>query len=305
MRIKRSPEKRRFSHLALLAGACFFNIFPSAHLSGQQSALHSQTHSKVTMRTDVPELSFDVASIRETRPAAGYSQRLANPPHHSEFDASSLWVTQIIGEAYDVDYSNQVIGGPNWIHSERFDIKAKSDSVVDDQLTKMSDEQARLVKQHMLQQLLADRFRLRVHEESKERPTFALRTGKRAPKLHESLLANGVIGKNVPFDDSHGIRSQGSSLGVELIGHGASMTQLAGLLGFYLRTPVVDQTGLKGIYDFDLQFHGQRSDFQDESSDVWPPAETAVQEQLGLTLVLTKNPVEMIVIDAIEKPSPN
>lgn len=79
---------------------------------------------------------------------------------------------------------------------------------------------------------------------------------------------------------------------------------MAGWLQFYLGKRVVDLTGLTGTYNFTLQFHGTLSDMQTDNGSAWPPIETAIQ-QLGLELRDTKVPLQVVVIDHIEQPSPN
>ena len=80
---------------------------------------------------------------------------------------------------------------------------------------------------------------------------------------------------------------------------------MAGWLQFYLGKRVIDQTGVSGTCNFRLQFHGTLSDMQEEDDSMWPPVETAVREQLGLDLKDTKAPLQFLVIDQIEMPSPN
>jgi|SRR5271154_7443810 len=94
--------------------------------------------------------------------------------------------------------------------------------------------------------------------------------------------------------------------GYEFIAHGATMKSLADILETLFQTPVSDETGLTGKYDFTLQYNGATPD--DDSTDddtVWPPLLTAIQDQLGLKLKATKAPIKVLVIDHIDKPSEN
>jgi uncharacterized protein (TIGR03435 family) len=224
------------------------------------------------------------------------------------------WVVQLIGWAYGVDFRVQVVGGPDWVqmarsNEVRFDVQATSDSATDDKLAKLSDDQARLEKQHMIQALLADRFGLKVHMETRPEPAFALTVAKHGPKLQK--------GEPPPPRPEHldgpwpaAIGSHRDPRGMEIVAHGASiggasMVDLAGWLQFYLGKRVIDKTGITGTYNFTLHFHGTLSDMETNDGSMWLPVETAMQEQLGLQLRDTEVPAQVLVIDHIEMPSPN
>jgi uncharacterized protein (TIGR03435 family) len=299
-RVIRKPNS---SGMAFLAIAYFVIVLiPTAF--GQSN---SKEQSLVATKTYIPTLSFDVASIRESNHNENYSEFLDSPPHSSRFDELDLRISQVIGAAYAVNYRFQLSGGPDWITSTRFNIHAKSDSAIDRQLANLSDEHAKLEKQHMLQMLLADRFKLRVHREMREGPVYVFTTAKTKPRLGKtSITALEDDKTKAATSDAHkGIWSSGSSHGIELNAHETSIQELAGLLSYYLRATVLDQTGLTDSYNFILQFHGTLSDLQSDDPSLWAPVEKAVQEQLGLNLRLTKGPIDTIVIDTIEKPSEN
>ena len=251
----------------------------------------------------IPSLTFNVTSVREC-PPGDHGQRFVNPPHSSRLDGSGLWVVQLIGWAYGVDWRSQIFGSPDWAQSTRFNIQATSDSLADDILAKLSDDQSKLEKQHMLQALLADRFRLKAHMETKQLPVFALMIAKHGPRLKREGPMPSNSGKaNEPRYPRIGTR--GDPQGIAIVAHGASMADFIELLQFYLRKTVFDETGLTGNYDFTLQFHGTLSDMGDNEDSKWPPVETAIQEQLGLQLKETKGPVKVLVIDRLDKPSEN
>ncbi len=146
----------------------------------------------------------------------------------------------------------------------------------------------------MLQTLLADRFNLKVHREMKEMPVYALVVGKNGPKFKESAPDaaftgyGGVNGRNQYMKQTK-----------------ATMEDLAGALGIFADRPIVDKTGLTGTYDYrvdatpDFRLHNGSEDLND--IDIF----RAVQEQLGLKLEPQKAPVEILVVDHIEKPSGN
>lgn len=239
-----------------------------------------------------PTLTYDVASIRRCKGQGCDMQGADDPLHLARLDGKGVWVVQLIGWAFGVDWKSQVQGGPDWVRSAGLEIHAKSDSVADDRLTRISDDDARLEKQHMLQSLLAERFRLRAHAEIRQTQVFVLTIARGGPKLHRA-------------DNTGTIGARGAPKGIEILGHGVRIADFLAFLKFYLRVDVIDKTGLADIYDFDLQFHGKRSDIESDDAAKWPPAETAMKEQLGLELRETTGPMKFVVIDHIEMPSEN
>lgn len=261
----------------------------------------------------VPTLTYDVASIRECPP--GPQNNGANDPIHSgRVIGTCDWAAQLIGWAYGVDYRVQVVGGPDWVkvaraNEERFTVQARSDSATDNKLATLSDDQAKLEKEHMLRVLLEDRFRLKAHIETRPEPAFVLTVAEHGPKLQKgSPPPPRPEGRTGPW--AAPIESERDPRGMSVVAHGASIggesnQDLAGWLQFYLGKRVIDQTGITGTYNFTLQFHGTLSDMQTEDDSMWPPAETAIREQLGLELRDTKAPQQVLVIDHIEMPTPN
>ena len=173
----------------------------------------------------------------------------------------------------------------------------------------MTDAQMKTTVEQMrqkLQALLADRFQLTIHHETKEQPVYALVIGKNGSKLQESQM------KPV---DRHRLMRMGRS---ELDAEGAAIDMLTSTLSNVLGRPVIDRTGLKGDYDFKLQWTpdpSQSGGFggpPPPGVEAPPPPDpngpsifTAIQEQLGLRLESQKGPVDLIVIDRVEKLSEN
>jgi uncharacterized protein (TIGR03435 family) len=213
----------------------------------------------------------------------------------------------LIRMAFKFD-SFQISGEPGWANTTRFDVQAKADSSVDQVLAKLSNDQARQEKLHMLQMLLVDRFNLKVHEETKEGQTFALTVMKSGPKFHETKpdTPDPTEAKDHPDQKMPSLYQSGDGRrGYEFIAHGATMKSLAQALEGQFQTSVSDETGLTGKYDFTLQYHGATTDDSTDDDTVWPPLLTAIQDQLGLKLKATKAPVKILVIDHIDKPSEN
>jgi uncharacterized protein (TIGR03435 family) len=157
----------------------------------------------------------------------------------------------------------------------------------------------------MFQALLTDRFRLRLHHETKVMRVYALVVAKKGSKLRAEDASQLMLdGNPVPV----GVGTYLSSTGPRLIGKGASIGQLADALARMLQGPVTDRTGLAGAFAFDVHFAKDSPQAAGaETTDVGhlPSLETAIQEQLGLKLESERGPVEILVIDHVEKPSEN
>jgi uncharacterized protein (TIGR03435 family) len=190
----------------------------------------------------------------------------------------------------------------------------------------MIEEQRNVENRRMLQSLLADRFKLTLHRETKQVGTYVLVSAKNGPKLEEAkpgnVYLNGIRDNGEPLGP--GVYKLGRYVGgrAELIGQGLPMSTLVQLLSEkILNRSVLDNTGLTGNYDFTLQwtiagesqgpmFKEARYD-QQATGTTHPPESpgssffTAIQEQLGLKLESQDGPVEILVIDHVEKPSGN
>jgi uncharacterized protein (TIGR03435 family) len=182
------------------------------------------------------------------------------------------------------------VGGPSWIGADRFDITAT-----------MPEGAAMRDLPVMLQALLADRFRLAVHAETRETPMYALVVARGDGRLGPQL-------KNAPLDCeiAAGERSRCSlQVSDKITGRGQRMSALARMLAQFAGRPVIDRTGLAGGFDFDLESPdiagGPRATGPD--SDSGGGIFTALEEQLGLKLSATKGPLEFVVIDSAERPT--
>ena len=185
----------------------------------------------------------------------------------------------LIRNAYGV-LPFQLAGEPKWSESDRFDINATNAS--GQQITQES-------LKPLLQGLLADRFHLKAHWETQEKPIYALLVEKNGPKFQPYARA-----------PQHGMNTSKVPGKVNMRGSDVPMTELASNLGNQLQRFVVDETGLPGHYDFLLHWN---PDPAEDSTE--PTLPTALHEQLGLKLESRKGPVQMLVIDSAEKPSEN
>jgi uncharacterized protein (TIGR03435 family) len=223
---------------------------------------------------------FDVVSIRPNRPD---DRGGGMKPIPGGFSARNLSVNTLIQAAYDLKQW-QIVGGPGWVATDHYDIEAKAEG-----------NPGFKEKLEMFRPLLADRFQLKFHRETRRMPIYSLTPGKNGPKLQATTA--GIRGYIRP----------GRGL---IEGKAVSMRTLADLLGGSLGQPVTDATGLAGGFDvrlewtptegeLDYNFDGRPVDAN--GSSIF----TAIQEQLGLKLEPGKGPVEVLVVDHVERPSAN
>lgn len=216
---------------------------------------------------------FDVISVKANR--SGASQSRGINIEGSRIVGENLPLRTLIQQAYGVlDF--QIDGGPKWMDSERFDIQASTGRPEAIRLSELGP---------LLQELLADRFHLVTHRETKERQTYVLSVDKGGPKLRAT--------EETPAQSM-------SAVSRKMIGNGVTMGALAyriAIQPMFTGRTVIDKTGLKGFYDFTLEWEAGDDD---ESSLL-----RALREQLGLRLSSEKGPVEVLVIDGAEKPSGN
>jgi bla regulator protein blaR1 len=293
----------------LLVGAIMLSLANSSQVRAQSESVTNKS---------APPRSFEVASIKPNHSAApNRFFRFSDP---SRMSIDNMPVKDLIEFAYHVQ-PFQISGGPGWINSQGYDVQAKVDDSVVAQLQKLPPEERMDQFRLMLQSLLADRFKLKLSHETKQLPIFDLVVAKGGPKLTPATVPTAP-----PTAGANGrSRPRGPMLMFSpgrLTGKAVDMSALAEVLG---RDPalggrlVVDQTGLKGKYDFTLQFAPERemlipgtTDRPPMPADAPPPPDanapsifTAIQEQLGLKLEPTKGPVQTFVIESIEQPSEN
>lgn len=149
----------------------------------------------------------------------------------------------------------------------------------------------------MLQALLADRFHLRLHREMRQVAAYLLTVGKNGPKFKEAAGEGGPLLWGLS-------RKPNGDPAVRLTGDKTSMTRLADSLASLTGRPVLDRTGLKGSFDFTMEYASE-PDAPGSTPFSGPSMFSAFQEQLGLKLDAAKAPVEVLVIDSVEKPSAN
>ena len=225
---------------------------------------------------------FEVATIKPASPDAR-GNSINNRP--GIFEVRNGSVRSLVQYGYSI-HPAQVIGGPDWINSDRFDITAKleqQESETDPNRVSTRDKRGRSA----VRALLVERFQLRLRQESRELPVYSLIVDKGGHKLTPSATGAG----RVFTSSSNAIRTMNSE--------GFSSKGIAENFSF-LDRPVLDETGLSGLFDFKLTW----SDSLDADATA-PSIFTAVREQLGLKLEAKKGQVGIYVIEKVEKPSGN
>jgi uncharacterized protein (TIGR03435 family) len=239
--------------------------------------------------------AFDVASVKANH--SGLPTVNFGMPGGGRFTATNAPLRELIRVAFDNLPDFLIPDAPDWIRVERFDIVAKAEGAADrDQLFAM------------IRTLLTDRFKVATHRETRELPQYTLvrakPDGALGPRLRPAaadcaaIMAAAQNGTPPPRSDRVLCGSRNRP-GLLAIG-GMTMDRIARGLWTQLGRVVIDRTGLQGSYDLDLEFAPDLSTPSDLTSIF-----TAVQEQLGLKLESTKGPVEVIVIDHVERPTEN
>jgi uncharacterized protein (TIGR03435 family) len=265
------------------------------------SCLHAQTPI-VEEPNYTPTLTFDVATIRLAPPPdANFHVSVSSPPHSSRFEATNLPIKALLHIAYGFDAP--VDGAPDWTTNTFYNIQARSDEATDARLAKLTDNEVRLEKRNAIRVLLTDRLNLKTHLETRNSSIYNLVVVKGGVKMQVAPAppapAEGEAPPPRPQADYH---AHGSEHGLELVISNASMMSVISLLSSMVEVPVIDRTGLTGVYNFTLQFGRDWSAHDPES---WPSIFTAVQEQLGLKLEAVHESVPNLVIDHITKPTEN
>ena len=215
--------------------------------------------------------SFEVASVKSVNPPAG-PHVVSLIVNHGKLNIEAAELRQIVGLAYAIQRI-RVQGGPGWADSDQFDIVAKAEN----------PDATRDEIRSMLQTLLAERFKLMVHRETKQIAAYTLVVAKSGSKLKEAAP-----------DKKSGFSNTVTPTGEQLtVVEASPLRILVNMLANTLGGPVVDKTGLDKLYDYTFQ---------------WPSPDSSLStslDQLGLKLETRREPVEVLVMDRAERPSAN
>jgi uncharacterized protein (TIGR03435 family) len=272
-----------------------------------------------------PDPEFEAASAKRNTSVDGRRNLEVTPG--GRFVATYATLRELVTLAYPlpsgrVRDDSQISGGPSWINSDHFDVVAKAagmpaglDSNVPAGAARHEEinaiEQVRL----MLRTLLADRFKLTVHNEIMNRPVYALviarRDGRLGPHLHKveidcAALRDGVQRSVRPEPGMAGCGGFRLLRAGRLTGHAVTMSLLAASLPGSVGRIVLDRTGLSGLFDLDLEWTLEQAPSLGTGAPL--PTDgvsifTAVQEQLGLKLESTEGRLDVLVLDRVEKPT--
>jgi bla regulator protein BlaR1 len=256
--------------------------------------------------------AFEVASVKANKSEDRRRGGMQVSP--GRFSATNVPLYALITAAYSLPFqSNRLSGGPDWIRSERFDIEAKAaeGAFAGEATNKDRDAKLRL----MLQALLADRFKLIIRRDTKELPVYALVVGKNGLKLKKAAIDE----KDCPAGDTDRAGACHSFMGGQGRGLHAKAADMGDLVLFvsnWTDRPMVDRTGIKGLYEFETEgwvplrprqvLPGAEPSAEDLAmADPSRPTLFSILEQLGLKLESQKAPIEMFVIERVERPGEN
>jgi uncharacterized protein (TIGR03435 family) len=303
-------SKENCTRLLLVAATCF-----GLAIASSAQIIHASD----------PLPSFEVATIK---PASSQPRPSSASP--AEVHISNVTVRNLIEQAYGIPWTSaeneRVLGGPAWLDTNHYDIVARIPGDLAEVQQKLSRDQQKRQISLMLQSLLAERFHLKLHFETRVLTVYALVVAKPNPKLvestkqiesTESTAQESPIAIRLPSrpeDVRHGILVLYKGQSAEMTGRQASLDDLVRWFAGYSEVggrPVVNQTGLSGLYEFTLRWTRQslaatpQPGSSDAAGNDAPPLFTALPDQLGLRLKPAKAPVEVILIDHTDPPTDN
>jgi uncharacterized protein (TIGR03435 family) len=238
--------------------------------------------------TTTKPLTFEVATIKPTA-TTDFWRLLPTPDGYT---ATNVSLFKLIGEAYGIVDPKLISGGPHWIDRDKFDLEAKFDAASVPGAQNLTHTQ----RAAMLQPLLADRFHLKLHHETKYLPVFNLVLAKGDPKLQPTPGApDDMISSTCQYTRGPGYAQAAR----------CSMNNLVDALRDITGRTVIDKTSLTGLFNYTLRWTPDNAPAPAASDTPAPDISTAIQEQLGLKLEPSTAPLDVLVIDSAEKPTPN
>lgn len=303
---ERSKLKRILHLQSLLAGLVILAIPFTSATAAAQVAIAQMAQS---VPAD-PPLVFDVVSIKRNN-SGNRNINIYSPTDGDGMNLTNVLLLDIVAYAYGVQSADLLQGLPVWAKSDRYDIQAKVAGPEVARFRSLNEAQ----RKRMIQSLLGDRFKLKIHRELRSVGIYALVVGKSGPKMKEVKPGDPHPGG---LKEADGTPMQGPALNAtgpgEEKAQEVTMDFFAGSLAGLAGRQVIDKTGLKGVYDFELRFsRGQDPAQTDSSAENTTPASEisapsifdALQEQLGLKLEPQKLSTPVLVIDDVERPSDN
>lgn len=250
-------------------------------LSVAQFPAYPQTPDASKPDAEAKPLTWDVVSVKPHRELDSGGSMYVRP---DGIEINNLTLHSLLWGAFDVKSQDQFSGWPEWANSDRFDVQAKLTAEDAERWHKLHGEEGERQYRQLMRQILEDRFALKTHIERRELPVYELVIAKQGAKLKPAS------------PDSHGLSNYRpgkiSAKSTRII---SLIVNLSGNVG----RVVVDKTGLTGEYDFELTWA------PDNQPDAGPSIFTALQEELGLKLQTARAPIDVVVIDHLERPSEN
>src|SRR5882724_3244936 len=254
-----------------------------------------------------PGFEYEVATIKPHKDDGTNGSPVG--PTADGYRAVNVTIRKTVLYAYSAGLQLEITGEPVWMNEVHYDIEAKFVPEVAEALKKLTPDDRGFVHRFMTQQLLKDRMNFAAHVGTKEVPAYDLVVGKNGPKLKAA---------DPNAKDNGSTSMQPDKVRIILIGKGVPMVTLARNLSGSAGRPVFDETGLNGIYDYTLEIARE----QNMSADVPGEGATgtavtlisdpsgrtvtlALEDQLGLKLVPSRGPMQVVVIEHIEKPDAN
>lgn len=249
-------------------------------LSAQDPAASASAKPQAMASSANPD--WDVATVKPSDPNDASGQHIRMRGRYILLLDTTVEQFLLLG--YGMQKS-QLLNVPEWAKTEKWNVNGVPDTDGEPSWNQL---------QEMMRKILAERFGLKLHHEQRELPVFALAVAKGGPKITPDTS-----------DPNGWMDQQNGTVNGQHFEHlkNASMADLALILQFRVDRPVVDQTGLKGKYDFNLRW--ATDDGAATSSDTPPGLFTAIQEQIGLKLEPVRAPADVLVIDKLEKPGAN
>jgi uncharacterized protein (TIGR03435 family) len=312
MMLRRTQLKSRaipcFVIGAAIALVCSPLLFAARNTSQNpaQTGAASPTQTETLPNWSDPELAkfvYSVVSIKPFKTDDNSGMTLGTQGMPDGYTAA-FPIQGLIYEAYRTDHY-KIVGGTGGVFSELYLVQAKMDPEIMEALQKLPPEKRRIARQHMLQVLLRDYFKVVVRTEIRDVPAYDLAVAKKGSKLTQAADSNPANQKFKWSPDGDGTTQLVSA-------QGQSADSLLAVLSAETGRPVYDKTGLTGVYDFTLKYTPKQF-LMDASApgdtaplpQAAPPIEKALEDQLGLRLVSTTGQMEFIIIDHAERPAGN
>jgi uncharacterized protein (TIGR03435 family) len=233
---------------------------------------------------------FEVATIKQS-PSLDGGGTIFTPPG-GQLRAINIDARSLITFAFRGNqrlFNSQIVNAPTWLESERFDITAKSSEA----LAAAPDAELSRAMPQLVQSLLEDRFKLKLHRETRQLQRYVLSVARKDGSLGPRLRP---VSRDCAVDRTlYRIQMTPGHLAAGAM----SVSNLVAFLGGNVERVIVDQSGLTGTFDIELDWSPE------QAATDQPSLFSAIQEQLGLKLEPTKGPVEVLVIDHVEKPAPD